>query len=99
MASFFSRWNESFKVFYDKLDDEHKGLFDGVFTMNEKRGDAAAIADLLAVRKFVLFVFVLLYSRIRQHPRKWDDPLFLNVSLLETVTMAALGALKKPFLS
>lgn len=40
------RWNETFKVFYDNMDGEHKGLFDAIFVMNEKRSDAEAIKDL-----------------------------------------------------
>ncbi|XP_032225455.1 hemerythrin-like protein [Nematostella vectensis] len=38
------RWNESFKVFYQNLDDEHRGLFDVVFDVDAKRGDAGAVS-------------------------------------------------------
>jgi len=39
-------WNEDFKVFYENLDAEHKGLFDGVFKCAENRGDAGALSAL-----------------------------------------------------
>lgn len=44
-------WDESFKVFYDKLDDEHKGLFKGIFDVAGAKGDAGKLNHLKQVVK------------------------------------------------
>lgn len=44
-------WDESFKVFYETLDAEHRGLFDGVFKCAANRGDGGALSGLVAAVK------------------------------------------------
>nr|AQV13694.1 hemerythrin [Nephtys incisa] len=41
------KWNESFRTFYEQIDEEHKGLFDGIFACCEKN-DAATLQALVA---------------------------------------------------
>nr|AQV13591.1 hemerythrin [Arichlidon gathofi]AQV13718.1 hemerythrin [Oligochaeta sp. EP-2017] len=42
-------WDDSFKVFYENLDEEHKGLFKGIFDCAKAPGDGNALSHLLKV--------------------------------------------------
>ncbi|XP_014674035.1 PREDICTED: hemerythrin subunit A-like [Priapulus caudatus] len=45
------RWDTSFMVFYERLDDEHKGLFQSLFAIGTNHGSKAALKkcqDLMA---------------------------------------------------
>lgn len=44
-------WDESFRVFYDQLDEEHKGLFKGIFDVAAAKGDGGKLAHLQSVVK------------------------------------------------
>jgi len=40
------KWDQSFAVFYQRLDDEHRGLFDGIFAVAASPGDAGVLSSL-----------------------------------------------------
>lgn len=42
-------WDESFKVFYETLDEEHKSLFQAVFDCAGDKGSADKLASLVSV--------------------------------------------------
>jgi hemerythrin family non-heme iron protein len=44
-------WDESFCVFYANLDEEHKGLFNGIFECAGARGDAGKLKSLTQLVK------------------------------------------------
>jgi len=44
-------WDESFCVFYEKLDEEHKGLFRGIFDVAGARSDAGKLKTLTSLVK------------------------------------------------
>nr|AQV13755.1 hemerythrin [Randiella sp. EP-2017] len=42
-------WDDSFKVFYENLDEEHKGLFKAIFECAKTPDNAGALAHLIKV--------------------------------------------------
>nr|AQV13588.1 hemerythrin [Arichlidon gathofi]AQV13608.1 hemerythrin [Chaetozone sp. EP-2017]AQV13651.1 hemerythrin [Glycinde armigera]AQV13782.1 hemerythrin [Thysanocardia nigra]AQV13784.1 hemerythrin [Tomopteris sp. EP-2017]ASW22284.1 hemerythrin [Novocrania anomala] len=42
-------WDESFRVFYDNIDEEHKGLFKGVFDCAGDKSSGAKLKHLITV--------------------------------------------------
>jgi len=40
-------WDESFKVFYEQLDEEHKGLFKGIFDVAADKSSDGALKTLV----------------------------------------------------
>nr|AQV13628.1 hemerythrin [Drilonereis sp. EP-2017] len=43
------KWNDSFQVFYDSIDKQHQGLFDGVFAVEKAPGDGGKLAALVKI--------------------------------------------------
>jgi len=44
-------WDESFKVFYASIDEEHRGLFKGIFDVAGAPGDAGKLGTLVDLVK------------------------------------------------
>ncbi|ESN95560.1 hypothetical protein HELRODRAFT_86578 [Helobdella robusta] len=40
------QWNESFRVSYDTLDEQHKGLFKGIYDVEQSPGSSQALTNL-----------------------------------------------------
>lgn len=53
------RWDESFATFYQNLDDDHKGLFDGIFDVAAKPDSDANLKTLI--------------DRVAKHFRREED--------------------------
>nr|ACA62947.1 hemerythrin [Phascolosoma esculenta] len=71
-------WDESFKVFYDDLDNQHKQLFQGLFSMGANPGSQAALDNAYAVlNSHFLFeeaaMQVAKYAGYPPHKKAHDD--------------------------
>nr|P27686.2 RecName: Full=Myohemerythrin-1; Short=MHr-1 [Phascolopsis gouldii]AAB22826.1 myohemerythrin isoform I [Phascolopsis gouldii=sipunculid, Peptide, 119 aa] [Phascolopsis gouldii] len=82
-------WDESFRVFYDNLDDEHKGLFKGVFNCAADMSSAGNLKHLIDVTT----------THFRNEEAMMDAAKYENVvphKQMHKDFLAKLGGLKAP---
>jgi hemerythrin len=71
-------WDESFQVFYADIDEEHKGLFKGIFELAANPGDANKLTTLFnAVKNHFATEEAKFaaknYSETKEHKAAHDD--------------------------
>nr|ASW22258.1 hemerythrin [Cardicola currani] len=81
-------WDESFRVFYDQIDEEHKGLFKGVFDVAGAPSDAGKLAHLVDVVKkhFTYEEGVMQAKKYSEYPghKTMHDDFVAKISALST---------------